>query len=78
MAVQESVLALQERLANEQRLVHVIDRVHAAKSLDSIFIEVQGEILTFFDADRMTLYAVDQERKDPDVYKPPLRGVPAL
>ena len=64
MAVQESVLALQERLANEQRLVHVIDRVHAAKSLDSIFIEVQGEILTFFDADRMTLYAMDQERKE--------------
>ena len=64
MAVQESVLALQERLANEQRLVQVIDRVHAAKSLDSIFIEVQGEILTFFDADRMTLYAVDQERKE--------------
>jgi hypothetical protein len=22
--------------------------------------------------------AMDQERKDPDVYKPPLRGVPAL
>jgi type II secretory ATPase GspE/PulE/Tfp pilus assembly ATPase PilB-like protein len=64
VAVQESVLALQERLASEQRLVHVIDRVHAAKSLDSIFIEIQGEILTFFDADRMTLYAVDQERKE--------------
>jgi type II secretory ATPase GspE/PulE/Tfp pilus assembly ATPase PilB-like protein len=38
--------------------------VHAARSLDSIFIEVQGEILTLFDADRMTLYAVDQERKE--------------
>jgi type II secretory ATPase GspE/PulE/Tfp pilus assembly ATPase PilB-like protein len=64
VAVQESVLALQERLANEQRLVHVIDRVHAAKSLDSIFLEVQGEILAFFDADRMTLYAVDGDRKE--------------
>jgi type II secretory ATPase GspE/PulE/Tfp pilus assembly ATPase PilB-like protein len=64
VAVQESVPALQERLANEQRLVNVIDRVHAARSLDSIFIEVQGEILTLFDADRMTLYAVDQERKE--------------
>ena len=62
--MQDSVLALQERLANEQRLVQVIDRVHAAKSLDSIFLEVQGEILTFFDADRMTLYAVDQDRKE--------------
>jgi type II secretory ATPase GspE/PulE/Tfp pilus assembly ATPase PilB-like protein len=64
VAVQESVLTLQERLANEQRLVHLIDRVHSAKTLDSIFIEVQGEILTFFDADRMTLYAVDVEHKE--------------
>ncbi|HEU4366786.1 MAG TPA: GspE/PulE family protein [Methylomirabilota bacterium] len=64
MAVQESVLSLQERLANEQRLVHLIDRIHSAKTLDSIFIEVQAELLTFFDADRMTLYAVDFERKE--------------
>jgi type II secretory ATPase GspE/PulE/Tfp pilus assembly ATPase PilB-like protein len=64
VAVQESVLGLQERLANEQRLVHLIDRIHSAKTLDSIFIEVQGEILTFFDADRMTLYAVDNDKKE--------------
>jgi type II secretory ATPase GspE/PulE/Tfp pilus assembly ATPase PilB-like protein len=64
VAVQESVLALQERLANEQRLVHLIDRIHSARTLDSIFIEIQGEILTFFDADRMTLYAVDLDRKE--------------
>jgi type II secretory ATPase GspE/PulE/Tfp pilus assembly ATPase PilB-like protein len=64
VAVQESVLALQERLANEQRLVHLIDRIHSAKSLDSIFIELQGDLLAFFDADRMTLYAVDHEKKE--------------
>jgi type II secretory ATPase GspE/PulE/Tfp pilus assembly ATPase PilB-like protein len=64
LAVQESVLALQERLANEQRLVHLIDRIHSARSLDTIFIEIQGEILTFFDADRMTLYAVDHDKKE--------------
>jgi type II secretory ATPase GspE/PulE/Tfp pilus assembly ATPase PilB-like protein len=64
VAVQESVLALQERLANEQRLVHLIDRIHSAKTLDTIFIEVQGELLTFFEADRMTLYAIDVERKE--------------
>jgi type II secretory ATPase GspE/PulE/Tfp pilus assembly ATPase PilB-like protein len=64
VAVQESVLALQERLASEQRLVALIDRIHSAKSLDTIFIEVQGEILTFFDADRMTLYAIDNDKKE--------------
>src|SRR5262249_36342183 len=64
VAVQESVLALQERLASEQRLVQLIDRIHAAKSLDTIFIEIQSEILTFFDAERMTLYAVDHDKKE--------------
>ena len=54
---------LQERLANEQRLVQLIDRIHAAKSLDSIFLEIQGEIVAFVDAERMTLYVVDGDRK---------------
>ena len=64
MTQQESVLVLQERLAYEQRLVQLVDRIHGAKSLDSIFIELQGEILGLLDADRMTLYAVDQDRKE--------------
>jgi len=34
VAGQESVLALQEKLANEQRLVQLIDRIHSAKTLD--------------------------------------------
>ena len=42
MAQQESVQILQQRLAYEQKLVQVVDRVHAAKSIDSIFIELQG------------------------------------
>ncbi|MBI2160267.1 MAG: GspE/PulE family protein [Candidatus Rokubacteria bacterium] len=64
MAQQESILVLQERLAYEQRLVQLVDRIHAAKSLDSLFLELQGEIPGLIDADRMTLYAVDQERKE--------------
>ena len=64
MAVQESVLALQERLAKEQKLVQLIDRIHSAKTLDTIFIDVQGDILTFLEADRMTLYAVDADKKE--------------
>jgi len=64
VAVQESVLTLQERLANEQRLVHLIDRIHSARTIDTIFLEVQSEVLTFFDADRMTLYAVDVDKKE--------------
>jgi type II secretory ATPase GspE/PulE/Tfp pilus assembly ATPase PilB-like protein len=64
LAVQESVLVLQERLANEQKLVQLIDRIHSAKTLDTIFLELQGDILVFLDADRMTLYAADMDRKE--------------
>ncbi len=64
MAAQDSVAALQERLANAQKLVQLIDRIHAAKNLDSIFFDLQGEILTFLDADRMTVYTIDPERKE--------------
>jgi type II secretory ATPase GspE/PulE/Tfp pilus assembly ATPase PilB-like protein len=64
LAAQESLLVLQERLANEQKLVHLIDRIHSAKTLDTIFIDIQGEILTFLDADRMTLYAADMDKKE--------------
>jgi type II secretory ATPase GspE/PulE/Tfp pilus assembly ATPase PilB-like protein len=64
LAVQESVLVLQERLANEQKLVQLIDRIHSAKTLDTIFLEIQGDILAFLDADRMTLYAADIDRKE--------------
>ena len=64
MAAQESVLVLQERLANEQKLVQLIDRIHSAKTLDTIFLEIQNEILAFLDADRMTLYTVDLDKKE--------------
>jgi type II secretory ATPase GspE/PulE/Tfp pilus assembly ATPase PilB-like protein len=60
----ESVQALQEKLAYEQKLVQLVDRIHAAKSLDSIFLELQGDILGLIEAERMTLYAVDPDRKE--------------
>ncbi len=60
----ESVQALQEKLAYEQRLVAVVDRIHAAKSLESIFVDVQGDLLALLDAERMTLYAIDHEHRE--------------
>jgi len=53
VAQQTSVLVLQERLAYEQRLVQLVDRIHAAKSLDSIFLELQGDVVELLGADRM-------------------------
>src|SRR2546430_17427630 len=41
-----------------------VDRIHSAKSLDSIFLELQGDIVALLGAERMTLYAVDPDRKE--------------
>jgi type II secretory ATPase GspE/PulE/Tfp pilus assembly ATPase PilB-like protein/GAF domain-containing protein len=60
----QDVQSLQERLAYEQKLVQLVDRIHAAKNIDQIFIDLQGEILSLLDAERMTLYAVDGEKKE--------------
>src|SRR4030095_9139039 len=64
VAQQESVQILQQRLAYEQKLVQLVDKIHSAKSVDSIFIELQGEILGLLDADRMTIYAIDEAKKE--------------
>src|SRR5262245_37495992 len=64
VAHQQSVQILQERLAYEQKLVQLVDRIHSAKSLDNIFIELQSEILELLDADRMTIYAVDAAKRE--------------
>jgi len=64
VAQQESVQILQQRLVYEQKLVQLVDRIHAAKGVDSLFIELQGEILGLLDADRMTIYAIDQAKKE--------------
>jgi type II secretory ATPase GspE/PulE/Tfp pilus assembly ATPase PilB-like protein len=64
VAQTESVQALQQRLAFEQKLVALVDRLHAAKSLDSIFLEMTGDILALTDAERLTLYAVDPDKKE--------------
>ena len=60
----DNVQLLQQRLAFEQKLVALVDRIHAAKTLDSIFIELRDEMLALFDADRLTLYAVDADKKE--------------
>jgi type II secretory ATPase GspE/PulE/Tfp pilus assembly ATPase PilB-like protein len=55
---------LQEKLQYEQRLVALVDRIHAARNIDQIFVELQNEILALLDVERMTLYAVDPEKKE--------------
>ncbi|HYE92072.1 MAG TPA: GspE/PulE family protein [Terriglobales bacterium] len=64
MASVDNVQVLQQRLEFEQKLVALVDRIHGAKSLDAIFIECRDEMLALFDAERLTLYGVDADKKE--------------
>jgi len=64
LASVDNVQVLQQRLEFEQKLVALVDRIHAAKNLDAIFIECRDEMLALFDAERLTLYGVDADKKE--------------
>ena len=64
VAAPDPVTSLRQELVFRDKLVQLINRIHGAKSLDTIFIELKQDMLDLFDAERMTFYAVDRERRE--------------
>jgi type II secretory ATPase GspE/PulE/Tfp pilus assembly ATPase PilB-like protein len=50
---------LEKELEYQKRLAYIINEIHSAPNTEEILINLQGEILSLFDADRITIYAVD-------------------
>jgi type II secretory ATPase GspE/PulE/Tfp pilus assembly ATPase PilB-like protein len=50
------------RLAFQKALQNVTNRIHATTNIDEIMLEVSGEICTLFNADRLTIYALGEDR----------------
>jgi len=50
---------LEEQLKFQKRLNNITNKIHAAKDTNDILLNLQGEILSFLDADRITIYMVD-------------------
>lgn len=55
--------ALEAQLRYQRRLNNITHLIHSAKDTNEILLNLQGEILSLFDADRITVYAVDGMRK---------------
>ena len=55
--------SLEEQLRFQKRLNHITNRIHAAKDTNDILLNLQHEILSLFDADRITIYMVDGIKK---------------
>ena len=60
---QDSIQTLQEKLLYERKLVQLVSRLSAVRSLNTIF-ELYDEILALLDAERLSFYVVDADQKE--------------
>ena len=57
----ESPTDVDERLAFLTKLQVVTNKIHATANIDEIMLELSQDICELFDADRLTIYAVDED-----------------
>ncbi len=55
---------LELQLLFQRRLHSITNKINSAKDTDDILLNLQGDILSLFDADRITIYIVDGIRKE--------------
>lgn len=55
--------SLEEELEFQKKLNYITNKIHSARDTDDILLNLQSEILSLFDADRITIYVVDGIRK---------------
>ncbi len=55
--------SLEEQLEYQKRLNNITNRIHSAADTNDILLNLQQEILSFFSAERITVYVVDGIRK---------------
>ena len=55
--------ALEAQLEYQKKLNSITNKIHSASDINEILLNLQGEILSLFDADRITVYVVDGIKK---------------
>ena len=59
-----TVQELERKVARAEQVKEIINRIHSAKDLDHIVVDLRDEILQVLDAELLTLYVVDAERRE--------------
>ena len=55
---------IQEQLQKERLLNRITHRLHDARNLDEILLYLKDDIIALFDAERITVYGVDSEKRE--------------
>src|SRR4026209_2148497 len=51
------------RLAFQKQLQGVTNKVHATNNIDEIMLEVSADVCALFNADRLTIYSVSEDKQ---------------
>ena len=55
---------LQQKLAFAEHVKRITNQIHAASDLDQILLDLRKDILSVFDAEDLTIFAFDPEKKE--------------
>ncbi len=62
--VPQNLQELQQKVAFAENVKRITDQIHAASDLDHILLDLRKEILSIFDAEDLTIFAFDSEKKE--------------
>lgn len=71
----QNVQELQHKVEHAEHVKRITTQIHAAGNLDQILLDLHKDILSLFDADDLTLFAFDSEKKEIFSKVPHIDGV---
>ncbi|MEP6959503.1 MAG: ATPase, T2SS/T4P/T4SS family [Nitrospirota bacterium] len=62
--IPQNLQELQQKVAFAENVKRITEQIHAASDLDHILLDLRKEILSIFDAEDLTIFAFDSEKKE--------------
>jgi len=62
--IPQNLQELQQKVAFVENVKRITEQIHAASDLDHILLDLRKEILSIFDAEDLTIFAFDSEKKE--------------
>ena len=62
--IPQNLQELQQKVTFAENVKRITDQIHAASDLDHILLDLRKEVLSIFDAEDLTIFAFDPEKKE--------------
>jgi type II secretory ATPase GspE/PulE/Tfp pilus assembly ATPase PilB-like protein len=62
--IPQNLQELQQKVAFAENVKRITDQIHAASNLDHILLDLRKDILSIFDAEDLTIFAFDSDKKE--------------